>query len=225
MFVPTAIATLISISKAASQIGGSISFEETRVLATPNGGNETVIGIKHIGLYVPDVLGLRYEKGKKVSWADQQPRVHAASTELMHNRLGHPSHRVLQHMHKHSCVVGLLEKLTTSHETCKTCMKAKQSCPTFNYSNSCTSQTPALVHADTMVPFPMKSMGGNTFVLVMVDDYSGLVPTTCVESKSEIPMEVIHTLTQWRTQTCHVVKTVNIDQGTELKNKTVDNFC
>lgn len=71
----------------------------------------------------------------------------------------------------------------------------------------------------------MKSMGDNIFVLVMVDDYSGLVSTACVESKLEIPMEVIHTLTQWRTQIGHVVKTLRSDQGTEFKHKTVDKFC
>ena len=145
--------------------------------------------------------------------------------DLMHKRMGHPCAQVMQHMVKHNCAKGLPTKLACDDKVCSTCMRAKHARIKFDASDTKTHRPLELVHADVMGPFPVPSLGGSRFALVMMDDFSGLVHVTCLASKGDVTRTMKSVLTRWQNQLDMTVKCIRTDNGSEFVNTVMTAFC
>ena len=109
------------------------------------------------------------------------PMIHAAAVadlptfDLWHQRLGHPSERV----------VKLLPAIRSSHAkkklntVCDVCPMAKQTRDCFPSSTHKASRLFELVHCDLWGPYSVSSSCGATYFLTLVDDYPVPFGFTC----------------------------------------------
>lgn len=67
---------------------------------------------------------------------------------------------------------------------CKTCKLSRKSHKTVIYDQS--TQLLELLHMDVCGPMPVESMGNARYVLLIIDDYSGMYFTYFLKNKSEI---------------------------------------
>ena len=145
--------------------------------------------------------------------------------ELLHKRLGHPSHPVLARMAREQAAQGIPAKYAIPEHKCGTCMRPKKARPAFDDNFESATGLLELVHADVMGPFQVPSLGGSKYALVIVDDYSRYSVVECVASKADVPEELLATLVRWQNQCGVTVRTLRTDQGTEFCNKIIDGYC
>ena len=103
------------------------------------------------------------------------------STELWHQRLGHPLGRVLQHL---PFVSGSARDI--KNKSCDVCPRAKQHRNSFPISNSKASRLFELVHVDLWGPYRTPSLCGSRYFLTIVDDFSRSVWTYLLSNKPEV---------------------------------------
>lgn len=222
LYVPTVTANLISVSKAAKSSKSRLSFGEHDVIATV-GGREVIIGKLSGGFYETSVTQQSYEKPKTVSWAEPLEVFHV-SYDLLHKRLGHPSPTVIKHMCKHDCLKCMPEKLGAPSHVCESCMKAHQAKLPFDESDSIADKPMTLVHVDTMGPFPLPSISGARYAVVMIDDYSRMIAVVCVKSKADIPERLTFALGQLQHLSRQQMLFMRSDYGSEFINARVRKF-
>lgn len=230
LYVPTATECLISISKACHGRGKTrgFLFNEFGVYLVTQG--------QHVRIGAPDEGGLfrTVNNGsyvhsnmtchRQLNWNNKPPKVFMTTTSLLHRRLGHPSCQILSHMCSHACAHGLPNSTKKMQHKCDVCMQAKMPRPPFSDSDSQATEPLQLVHADVMGPFPVPSLGGAKFAMVMVDDHSRLIKVRCLKSKAQVPATLQQALTQWETQTGRKVLKVRTDNGSEFKNSKMTEF-
>lgn len=88
--------------------------------------------------------------------------------ELWHNRLGHPSRKVL----KLVLVIGEISFQKKLNKACVVCAQAKQTCDCFPIRDSKSECIFALIHCDLWGPYRTTSFCDATYFLTLVDDYS-----------------------------------------------------
>ncbi|GJR94082.1 putative ribonuclease H-like domain-containing protein [Tanacetum coccineum] len=118
-------------------------------------------------------------------------------SKLWHRRLGHLNFKTMNKLVKGNLVRGLPSKLFENDQTCVACQKGKQ------HRASCKSKTENsislplhLLHMDLFGPTFVKSLMKKMYCLVVTDDYID-----------------------------HKVKVIRCDNGTEFKNREMNQFC
>jgi hypothetical protein len=88
-----------------------------------------------------------------------------------------------------------------------------------------TSKPLELLHKDLFGPTSYKSIGGNLYCLVIIDDYSRYTWTLFLGDKSETP-EIFKTFARraQREYNSLIVK-IRSDNGSELKNMNIEDWC
>ncbi|GJV70166.1 putative ribonuclease H-like domain-containing protein [Tanacetum coccineum] len=121
-------------------------------------------------------------------------------SKLWHRRLGHLNFKTMNKLVKGNLVRGLPSKVFENDQTCVACQKGKQ------HIASCKSKTKNsislplhLLHMDLFGPTFVKSLMKKMYCLVVTDDFENLVD--------------------------HKVKVIRYDNGTEFKNKEMNQFC
>lgn len=133
------------------------------------------------------------------------------SFELWHNRMDHPSAKV----------VGLLPSISVSvssnlNKACDVCLRAKQTRDYFPISMNKTSKIFELIHVDLWGPYRTPAYSGARYFLTIVDDYSRGVWLYLLENKSEAPahLKIFFSLTERQFET--KVHTIRSDNGSEF---------
>jgi transposase InsO family protein len=121
-------------------------------------------------------------------------------------------------------VVRGLEKMTLPdvEHPCSVCIEAKQTRESYPRSEHTASKPLELIHSDLMF-MPCEALGGEMYVLTILDDYSRFSDVVCINRKSSVTDELIAVLTRWQRQTGYPVKCVRTDQGTEYYG--LDKYC
>ena len=94
--------------------------------------------------------------------------------ELWHQRLGHANYKQVAKVSKLEAVVGLtkFEKIEKNvYGPCQMGKQKKSAHPKVNV--VVVSRPLKLLHVDLMGPTRTESMGGNCYIMVVVDDFSG----------------------------------------------------
>jgi hypothetical protein len=86
---------------------------------------------------------------------------------LCHRRLGHVGMKQLNQLVKHDLVLGLKDVKIEKDKLCSACQAGKQVANPHPI-----EALMELLHMDLFVPTTYRSIGGNTYCLVIVDDYS-----------------------------------------------------
>ena len=93
--------------------------------------------------------------------------------DLWHQRMRHASYKHLSIVSKHESVLGIPKLSRVSNVVCGPCQLGKQTKAKHpSTQTSATSRPLELLHLDFMVPTRTKSLEGNRYIMVIVDDFT-----------------------------------------------------
>ncbi|GKC42041.1 putative ribonuclease H-like domain-containing protein [Tanacetum coccineum] len=127
---------------------------------------------------------------------------------------------------KGNLVRGLPSKIFDNDHTCVACQKGKQhkaSCKAKLISSI--SQPLQMLHMDLFGPTSVRSINHKTYCLVVTDDFSRFSWVFFLASKDETSGILKRFITEIENQLNHKVKVIRCDNGTEFKNREMNEFC
>ncbi|GJW10391.1 putative ribonuclease H-like domain-containing protein [Tanacetum coccineum] len=147
-------------------------------------------------------------------------------SKLWHRRLGHLNFKTMNKLVKGNLVRGLPSKLFENDQTCVACQKGKQ------HKASCKSKTKNsislplhLLHMDLFGPTFVKSLMKKMYCLVVTNDYSRFTWVFFLATKDETSGILKSFITGIENLVDHKVKVIRCDNGTEFKNREMNQFC
>ncbi|GJT07412.1 putative ribonuclease H-like domain-containing protein [Tanacetum coccineum] len=147
-------------------------------------------------------------------------------SNLWHRRLGHINFKTMNKLVRGNLVRGLPSKLFENDHTCVACQKGKQhkaSCKTKTVSSIC--KPLQLLHMDLFGPVSVRSINRKSYCLVVTNDFSRFSWVFFLATKDETPEILKNFITGIENQSDHKVKTIRSDNGTEFKNRIMNEFC
>jgi transposase InsO family protein len=134
--------------------------------------------------------------------------------------------RQLNQLTKHNLVRGLKGVKFEKNKLCNSCQAGKQVANTHpNKSQMSTRRPLELLHMDLFGPTYFVSIGGNSYCLVIVDDYSRFtwvyffrINLMCFETFRSFTILA-------QNQFEFDIKKVRSDNGSEFKNARIDEYC
>nr|GEW03896.1 putative ribonuclease H-like domain-containing protein [Tanacetum cinerariifolium] len=147
-------------------------------------------------------------------------------SKLWHRRLGHLNFKTMNKLVKRNLVRGLPSKLFENNQDCVACQKGKQhraSCKS-KVENS-TSLPLHLLHMDWFGLTFVKSLMKKMYCLVVTNDYSRFTWVFFLASKDETSAILKTFIIEIENLVDHKVKVIRCDNGTEFKNREMNQFC
>ncbi|GKD94522.1 putative ribonuclease H-like domain-containing protein [Tanacetum coccineum] len=145
---------------------------------------------------------------------------------LWHRRLGHINFKNINKLVKDNLVRGLPTKHFENDQTCVACLKGKQ------HRASCKSKVlnpitkPLfMLHIDLFGPTFVSSLMHKKYCLVVTDDYSRFTWVFFLTTKDETSEILKNFIKEIENLVDKKVKIIRSDNGTEFKNKVMDDFC
>ena len=214
LHAPKLIKNLISVQKFTTDNMVSISFDPYRFSV-----NDLQTGAK---LMRCDSSGDLYPlfPTSQANLSGTHSNFSALSTDLWHNRLGHPGDVVLRSL-RNQKFIECNNKACNSF--CSSCPLGKHMKLPFYGSMSHTIFPFDIIHSDLWTS-PILSSSGHGYCLLFLDDYSKFLWTYPITKKSQVKHifqsfhKIIHT------QFERNIKTFQCDNGTEYVNGTLKNF-
>jgi transposase InsO family protein len=145
---------------------------------------------------------------------------------LWHRRLGHVGMKQLNKILKYDLVVGLKDVKFEKDKLCSACQAGKQvanSHPTKSVMS--TTRPLELLHMDLFGPTTYRSIGGNCYCLVVVDDYSRYTWVFFLHDKADVGDVFKKFITKAENEFELKLKKVRSDNGSEFKNSRIEEFC
>ncbi|GJT86953.1 ribonuclease H-like domain-containing protein [Tanacetum coccineum] len=124
-------------------------------------------------------------------------------SNLWHRRLGHINFKKMKKLMRGNLVRGLPSKIFENDHTCVACQKRKQHKASFS----------------------VRSINRKCYYLVVTDDFSRFSWVFLLATKDETPEILKNFITSIENQSDYKVKTFRSDNGTEFKNKIMNEFC
>ncbi|GKC62915.1 putative ribonuclease H-like domain-containing protein, partial [Tanacetum coccineum] len=147
-------------------------------------------------------------------------------SKLWHMRLGHINFKTMNKLVKGNLVRGLPSKLFENDQTCVACQKGKQhraSCKSKTVSSI--SQPLHMLHMDLFGPTFVKILMKKMYFLVVIDDYNRFNWVFFLATKDETSGILKSFITGVENLIDQRVKVIRCDNGTEFKNKEMNQFC
>ncbi|GJW53430.1 putative ribonuclease H-like domain-containing protein [Tanacetum coccineum] len=145
---------------------------------------------------------------------------------LWHRRLGHINSKNINKIVKDNLVRGLPIKHFENDQTCVACLKGKQ------HRASCKSKVlnpitkPLfMLHMDLFGPTFVSSLMHKKYCLVVTNDYSRFTWVFFLTTKDETSEILKRFIKEIENLVDKKVKIIRSDNGTEFKNKVMDDFC
>ncbi|GJX83076.1 putative ribonuclease H-like domain-containing protein [Tanacetum coccineum] len=145
---------------------------------------------------------------------------------LWHRRQGHVNFKTINKLIKENLVRGLPAKRFENDQTCVACLKGKQhkaSCKS-KIQNSIT-QPLFMLHMDLFGLTFVSSLMNKKYCLVVTDDYSRFTWVFFLASKDETSSILKSFITEIENLVDKKVKIIRCDNGTEFKNRVMNEFC
>ncbi|GJW66051.1 putative ribonuclease H-like domain-containing protein [Tanacetum coccineum] len=147
-------------------------------------------------------------------------------SNLWHRRLGHVNFKTMNKLVRGNLVRGLPSKLFEIYQTCFACQKGKQhraSCKTKIVSSI--SQPLQMLHMDLFGPTFVKSLMKKMYCLVVTDDFTRFSWVFFLATKDKTS-EILKTFITGIENLIDLrVKVIRSDNGTEFKNRVMNQFC
>ncbi|GJW71832.1 retrovirus-related pol polyprotein from transposon TNT 1-94 [Tanacetum coccineum] len=141
---------------------------------------------------------------------------------LWYRRLFHLNFNTINLLTKNDIVIGLPKLKFVKDYLCSSCELGKAKRKSFHTKTTSSSKRRLqLLHMDLCGPMQVKSINGQKYVLIIVDDYSKYTCTHFVRSKDETPEVLIDFLILAQRGLHAQVRIVQTDKGTEFLNKTL----
>ncbi|GJR40668.1 putative ribonuclease H-like domain-containing protein [Tanacetum coccineum] len=145
---------------------------------------------------------------------------------LWHRRLGHVNFKNINKLVKENLVRDLPFKRFENDQTCVACLKGKQhraSCKTKVFSPI--TKPLFMLHMDLFGPTFVSSLMHKKYCLVVTDDYSRFSWVFFLRTKDETSEILKNFIKEVENLVDKKVKIIRSDNGTEFKNKVMDEFC
>ncbi|GJV41899.1 putative ribonuclease H-like domain-containing protein [Tanacetum coccineum] len=145
---------------------------------------------------------------------------------LWHRRLGHVNFKNINKLVKENLVRDLPLKRFENDQTCVACLKGKQhraSCKTKAFSPI--TKPLFMLHMDLFGPTFVSSLMHKKYCLVVTDDYSRFSWVFFLKTKDETTEILKNFIKEVENLVDKKVKIIRSDNGTEFKNKVMDEFC
>ncbi|GJT61518.1 putative ribonuclease H-like domain-containing protein [Tanacetum coccineum] len=145
---------------------------------------------------------------------------------LWHRRLGHVNFKNINKLVKENLVRDLPFKRFENDQTCVACLKGKQhraSCKTKAFSPI--TKPLFMLHMDLFGPTFVSSLMHKKYCLVVTDDYSRFSWVFFLTTKDETSEILKNFIKEVENLVDKKVKIIRSDNGTEFKNKVMDEFC
>nr|GEW99479.1 putative ribonuclease H-like domain-containing protein [Tanacetum cinerariifolium] len=147
-------------------------------------------------------------------------------SNLWHRRLGHINFKTMNKLIRGNFARGLPSKIFENDHTCVACQKGKQhkaSCKTKIVRSIC--KPLQLLHMDLFGPVSIRSINKKTYCLVVTGDFSRFTWVFFLVTKEETSEILKNLIVGIKNQMYHKVKTIRCDNGTEFKNRIMNEFC
>nr|GEV95323.1 putative ribonuclease H-like domain-containing protein [Tanacetum cinerariifolium] len=146
-------------------------------------------------------------------------------SNLWHKRLGHINFKTMNKLVRGNLVRGLPSNIFENDHTCVACQKEKQrkaSYKTKTVSSIC--KPLQLLHMELFGPVSIRSINKKTYCLVVTDDFSRFTWVFFLATKDETPKILKNFIVGIENQMDHKVKTIRCNNGTEFKNRIMNEF-
>ncbi|GJX83728.1 putative ribonuclease H-like domain-containing protein [Tanacetum coccineum] len=173
-------------------------------------------------MYIVDLKNVIPQGGLTCLFAKATPD----ESNLWHRRLGHVNFKTMNKLVKGNLVRGLPSKLFEINQTCVACQKGKQhraSCKTKTVSSI--NQPLQMLHINLFGPTFVKRLMKKMYCLVVTDDFSRFSWVFFLATKDETS-EILKTfITGIENLIDLKVKVIRCYNGTEFKNRVMNQFC
>ncbi|GJT30142.1 putative ribonuclease H-like domain-containing protein [Tanacetum coccineum] len=147
-------------------------------------------------------------------------------SKLWHRRLGHINFKTMNKLVKGNLVRGLPSIFFEINQTCVACQKGKQHRASYKSKTvSSISQPLHMLHMDLFGLTFVKSLMKKMYCLVVTDDYSRFSWVFILATKDETSGIFKSFITGVENLIDQRVKVYKCDNGTEFKNKEMNQFC
>ncbi|GJW98280.1 putative ribonuclease H-like domain-containing protein [Tanacetum coccineum] len=147
-------------------------------------------------------------------------------SKLWHRRLGHLNFNTMNKLVKGNLVRGLPSKLFENDQTCVACQKGKQHIASCKSKIKNSISLPLhLLHMDLFGPTFVKSLMKKIYCLVVTDDYSRFTWVFFLATKDETSGILKSFINGIEKIVDYKVKVIRYDNGTEFKNREMNQFC
>nr|KAJ0188935.1 hypothetical protein LSAT_V11C900504880 [Lactuca sativa] len=147
-------------------------------------------------------------------------------SRIWHKRFSHLNFKNLSKISNQDLVRGLPKFSIVKDKMCSACEQGKQTKSSFKPKSCSSISVPLhLLHMDLFGPIPVRSLGGNKYTLVVVDEFTRFTWVVFLKKKSHAAQEIISLIRKNETLTGLKVKQLRSDHGTEFRNSTLEEFC
>ena len=140
---------------------------------------------------------------------------------LWHLRYGHLGYAGLNLLSNKNMVSGF-PHVGNSCDKCEACILGKQHRLPFNFGNSRRARYPLeLVHTDLVGPMQVSSIGGSTYLMTFIDDFSHRTWIYFLKSKSEVLDKFLEFKAQAERECGHYIKVLRSHRGGEYTSNSL----
>ncbi|KAI3678627.1 hypothetical protein L6452_37926 [Arctium lappa] len=144
---------------------------------------------------------------------------------LWHKRLSHLNFKTLNALSNKKLVVGLPKISFSKEKLCASCEKGKLTKSSFKSKQCFSSTTPLqMLHMDLCGPVSTPILGGKSYILVIVDEFTRYTWVFFLRYKSDTSEKIINFIKKSEVLNGQIVRSVRSDNGTEFRNATLDAF-
>lgn len=224
VYVPDLRNNLLSVMKLMDR-GLKVDFSRDKVrICQGNNGEIIAVGERMDNHFVIDLTPIHERNVNKCDLAginnEEGATVEKFSTpieDVWHRRLGHVNNKYMQRLIKEKMVVGINDKVAeVDCDACKTCKLPRKPHKSVNYEQS--NDTLQLLHMDICGSMPVESIGGSRYMLLIIDDYSGMYFTYFLKNKSDVLSTFKIFKRKCENMLGKEIKAVRTDNGTEFIN-------
>ena len=148
----------------------------------------------------------------------------AQSWETWHRRFSHISYNGLQKLHDLKLVNGFNVDTRTPKPDCIACTEAKQHEEPFNKNTHRDTEPGDLTHIDLWGKYSIRSIQGNYYYIVLVDDASRWITVNYLKEKNQGAKFVKNYITSLINRN-RKPKAIRVDRGKEFLSDQLKEWC
>ncbi|MCO5559891.1 hypothetical protein L7F22_013495 [Adiantum nelumboides] len=210
LHVPKLARNLLSVG-AMADMGVCVEFKRNNCVISRN-GDVLLNGKKEKGLYIVKLPRVEH---KAMMAATREGK----TLEKWHRRLGHRSHATIKLMKEKNMVHGL-EGAMEGKEECRECALGKMHRLPFKHKRGITAhKILELLHVDLCGPMREESIGGASYLMMVVDDFSRRGFTIPIKRKSHAFEEFRKLKRREESRTGERIVRIQSDRGGEFTSK------
>ncbi|KAJ0879369.1 putative RNA-directed DNA polymerase [Helianthus annuus] len=147
-------------------------------------------------------------------------------SQLWHRKMGHIHLRKMNHLVHNNLVTGVHVKGFHLEGKCISCVKGKQKKKSHPKKQvNSVSRPLERLHMDLFGPVNVKSITGDYYCLVVIDDYSRFLWVSFLKSKDETYDSLMALFKKVENLYQRRIKRLRSDNGIEFKNNKKEEFC